>query len=254
MKILLTNDDGIDAPGLRHSVEMLAPFNAELAIFAPKRNHSGAGHSITLWREIEILLLEPRDGVPTRWQIDGTPIDAVKFALDNQNFAPDLVVSGINNGENIGTGIYYSGTTQAALEAYFHRVPALALSVENYRHPRYDTAAHWGRIILEKILPLIAGGAAQPFVLNVNVPDCDAAAVKGLRVTRQSNASFREKFHPSRDGRPNHYYLDGVMTPAETAPDFDLIALRAGYVSITPLQTPPTDPAAMERFVRAINN
>jgi 5'-nucleotidase len=237
MKILLTNDDGIDAPGLQKSVEMLAPLGAELAIFAPKRNHSGASHSITLWREIEIVRAAPRAGVAASWQIDGTPVDAVKFALDNENCSPDLVVSGINNGENIGDGISYSGTVHAAVEAAFHRVPALALSIENYCHPRWDTAIYWGRKIIETLLPHLGGA---PFLLNANIPDFAPDSVRGIRATRKSNASFREKFYPSRAGTSNHYYLDGVRTTDETAADLDIIALRSGYVSLTPLQFPLT--------------
>ncbi|MBP5233932.1 MAG: 5'/3'-nucleotidase SurE [Planctomycetes bacterium] len=236
-RILLTNDDGIDAPGMERLLELLSPLPGEVAVAAPKRNHSGAGHAITLGREIEILPLPPQGRARWRWQIDGTPVDAVKYALDNGAFAPDLVISGINAGPNMGNNIHYSGTVGAALEAFFHGVPAVALSVENPHAPLWDTAIVWGRKILGNVFARLEGSAAggPPFLLNVNFPDLAPEAVKGVRLTRQGRNGFREKFHPGPSGRPNHYLLDGEMVFPDTEPDIDTVAVQDGYVSATPL-------------------
>lgn len=235
MKILLTNDDGIDAPGMGQMLELLAPFPCEIGVFAPKRNQSGVGHAITLGREIEIVPhpLRGREG----WRVDGTPADAVKFALDNGMFTPDLVLSGINGGPNMGNNIHYSGTVGAALEAYIHNVPALALSVENMDAPRWEPAIVWGRKILEKIWGRVEKKrpGARAFLLNVNFPDIPAAAVKGVKLTRQGDNGFAEKFFPSPSGKENHYVLAGEMVFPDTAADVDTVAVRDGWVSLSPL-------------------
>ncbi len=249
MKILLTNDDGIYAEGMNQLVELLRPLGHEMTIVAPHKNNSGAGHAITLWREVEIRKIDPLPGIPERWYVDGTPVDAVKFALGNHIVAPDLVVSGINNGANMGRNIFYSGTVGAALEAQFHNVCSVALSVHNWSEPLWEPALVYGRQIVARALELAQerkGGA--PFLLNANFPDLPAAQVKGIRLTRQGLSGFVEKFFPSKGGTPHHYFLAGELTAPDTAPEIDTVAVADGYVSVTPLYpqiTSETDLAAL---------
>lgn len=238
-KILLVNDDGINAEGMARSIEMFSTLSCELAVFAPRTNQSGVGHAITLFREIEIIQLPEIMGVKTRWQIDGTPVDAIKFALDNAMFIPDLVVSGINNGPNMGNNIHYSGTVGAALEAEFHGINSLALSVENYQNPRWEPAIIWGRKIIADVLAIIANApkTAPTFLLNINFPDIPSEQVKGIKLTRQGRCGFKEEFFPSAENRPNYFRLDGEMIYPDTADDIDTNAVRAGFVSLTPLNS-----------------
>lgn len=237
MKILLTNDDGIYAEGMEQLVELVRPLGHELAIVAPKTNRSGAGHAITLWREIEIRKIDPLHGVNECWYVDGTPVDAVKFALGNGIIKPDFIISGINNGPNMGRNIHYSGTVGAALEALFHGIPSVALSVENWSEPLWEPALQYGRIVLEKAFALKASlkEGTPPFLLNANFPDLHADKVKGIKVTKQGLSGFEEKFFPSEGGAPHQYFLAGEITLPDTDPDIDSVAVSEGYVSVTAL-------------------
>lgn len=251
MKILMTNDDGIFAEGMKKLVETLVPLGHELAIVAPHKNNSGAGHSITLWREVEIRKIEPLEQIAERWYVDGTPVDAVKFALGNHIIQPDLIVSGINNGPNMGRNIYYSGTVGAALEGLFHNISAVALSVENWSEPLWEPAVHFGRKIVEQALLLarerqINGGPA--FLLNVNFPDLPTEKVKGIRLTRQGQSGFVEKFYPSEGGAPHHYFLAGEVTLPDADSEIDTVAVTEGYVSVTPLDWQITCQKGMADF------
>lgn len=251
MKILLTNDDGIFAEGMKKLVELVLPLGHELAIVAPHKNNSGAGHAITLWREVEIRKIEPLGDISERWYVDGTPVDAVKFALGNHIIQPDLILSGINNGSNMGRNIYYSGTVGAALEGLFHDISAVALSVESWSEPRWEPAIHFGRTIVEQALTLAVqrrADGAPAFLLNVNFPDIPAAQVKGVRLTRQGRSGFVEKFYPSEGGTPHHYFLAGEVTLPDTAPEIDTVAVSQGYVSVTPLDWRITCERGMQEF------
>lgn len=258
MKILLTNDDGIYAEGMCQLVELMRPLGHELTVVAPHKNNSGAGHAITLWREVEIRKIEPVPGISERWYVDGTPVDAVKFALGNHIIAPDLVVSGINNGPNMGRNTFYSGTVGAALEAQFHGICSVALSVHNWSEPLWDPAITHGRTIIKHAVELAQerkrdGG--QPFLLNANFPDLPAAQIKGFRATRQGQSGFVERFYPSEGGKPHHYFLAGDLTAPDTDPQIDTVAVSEGYISITPLYpqiTSEEDLSSMQDFINAL--
>ena len=236
--ILLTNDDGIDAPGLAALERSLSGLG-RLVVVAPDREQSGASHALTLGRPLRVM---PRgDG---RFQVDGTPADCVHLGVFHLTGGrpPDLVVSGINRGANLGDDVTYSGTVAGALEGTLLHVPSIALSAEidGSGSARFDVAAALARTLAERVL---WGGLPANVFLNVNVPRGEA---RGVRVTRQGTRTYRaaaiERLDPS--GRP-YYWIGGAdMVPAGEE-DGDHEALRQGYVSISPLHANMTHAASM---------
>ncbi len=230
--ILLTNDDGIGAPGLEALAGALGGL-AALTIAAPSGERSGAAHSISVRRAVAC---EPRG--EGRWSIDGTPTDAVIISLHKLlEDKPDLVISGINHGANVGQNIHYSGTVGAALEATLHGVPAVALSLAS-RNPQGDfgPAARLGRqlarLVLEESLP-------DGVLLNVNVPENwkDGEAV---RFTRQSRRITRNGVREQGGAGGTSFWIEEIPGPHAFEPDSDMAALGAGAATITPLAVPDT--------------
>ncbi len=236
MKILLTNDDGISAAGMKCLVEMVVGLGHELYVVAPKRNRSGVGQGITLGKNIEIIrsdLHSSHEVVQECWSVDGNPADAVKFALGNKIVKPDLVLSGINSGPNLGRNVFYSGTVGAAMEGVFHGVTSIALSVFNWQEPKWEPAVHFGREIVLKVIAMIEDDIEDipAFLLNVNFPDKEISDVKGIRLTKQGLSGFVEKFHPDKEGEKDMFYLDGDMTEPDTDEYSDFVSVKNGYVS-----------------------
>jgi 5'-nucleotidase len=235
--ILVTNDDGIDAPGLAALAEAAAGLGRTIVV-APDRERSGAGHALTLGRPLRV---RPRGG--DRYEVDGTPTDCVHLGVFHLTGGkpPDLILSGINRGLNIGDDVTYSGTVAAALEGTLLHVPSIALSAERDDEGGADytlaalLAGRLGARVLSEGLP--AG-----VMLNVNVP---RASARGIRITRQGTRSYRaavvERLDPS--GRP-YFWIAGADTTPAGEPDGDHAAIREGYVSLTPLQANMThDPS-----------
>lgn len=226
--ILVTNDDGIDAPGLAALVAAVAPLGRTIVV-APDRERSGAGHALTL---LSPLRVRSRGG--DRFEVDGTPTDCVHLGVFHLTGGrpPDLILSGINRGLNIGDDVTYSGTVAAALEGTLLHVPSVAFSAERDDEGRadYALAAELAHGIAEKIL---ASGLPAGVLINVNVPRNDA---RGIRITRQGTRTYRpavvERLDPS--GRPYFWIAAADTTPAGE-PDGDHAAIREGYVSLTPL-------------------
>jgi 5'-nucleotidase len=230
--ILLTNDDGYQAPGLRALAEAFAGF-ATISIVAPSREQSGAAQSLTLRQPIICHSIAERE-----WAVDGTPADAVIVALHRLlPERPDLVISGINWGANLGENVYYSGTVGAAREAALHHIPALAISLCS-KSPtvKFDAAATVARTAAELILK---EGLPDQVLLNVNVPE---PWLGGVRFTRQSKKITRNQLSQGKDPRGQDYYwLFEQRIDKDVAPDTDYAAIFAGDVSITPLHLDPTD-------------
>lgn len=230
--ILLTNDDGIHAEGLLY-LKKAAERLGEVHIAAPISEQSAVGHSITLYDPIKAHEVR-RDGAFYGYGIGGTPADSVKLAmhclLDRR---PDMVISGINNGANLGINVLYSGTVSAATEAAILGAPSMAVSIAEKRNPPYEYAidhvikiASW---VLDKGLPV-------GVTLNVNIPAVPPDRVKGIKRTRQALSKFRETFERREDPRGDRYYwLSGEMIPDEYDDDVDIVAVKNGYVSVTPL-------------------
>lgn len=251
MRILLTNDDGIHAPGLALLEQIAATLSDDVWVCAPAEEQSGAGHSLTLHQPVRL-----RTHGGQRFSVTGTPTDAVNLALRKlfPDKAPDLVISGINAGENLGDDVTYSGTISAAMEAALAGIPAIALSQEQ-RVPgliggsRFDAAASWAARVLA---PLIDVRMARRTLINVNFPELPADQVKGVRVVRQGFHDYdRGSLVEGADPRGRPYYWFGLQE-AEPTLDHgtDLEAVSDGYVSITPLQLDFTHYAAMDGLAK----
>lgn len=242
MRILLTNDDGIHAPGLDLLEAVAAQLSDDVWVCAPAEEQSGAGHSLTLHMPVRL-----RQFGDKRFAVTGTPTDAVNLALRKLfvDRPPDLVISGINGGENLADDITYSGTISAAMEAALAGIPAVAMS-QAMRESGHGFAAAEGWAA-QVLAPLIDVPKASRTVINVNFPALPAEAVKGIRVVRQgfhdySRGSLVEGVDPR--GRP--YYWFG-LEDVEHTPDHgtDLEAVGDGYIAVTPLQLDLTHHASL---------
>ena len=230
MNILLSNDDGYQAPGLQALATELASI-ADIHVVAPDRDRSGASNSLTLDNPIRARKAD--NGFTF---VDGTPTDCVHLAITGLlESEPDMVVSGINSGANMGDDVLYSGTVAAAMEGRFLGYPAIAVSMVTggERPQHYTTAA---RVTLELVQRVIAGSLPADTILNVNVPDLPWEQIKGMQATRLGHRHKSEpvvKDHDPR-GRPV-YWVGPVGSEQDAGPGTDFHAVRSGHVSITPL-------------------
>ena len=229
--VLLTNDDGYGAPGLEALAEALKDF-ATISVVAPSAEKSGAAQSLTLRQPIVCNPMGER-----HWAVDGTPADAVIVALHRLLMdKPDLVISGINQGANLGENVYYSGTVGAAREAALHHIPAFAVSLCSKKpEASFEPAANLARRAAELILK---EGLPEQVLLNINVP----AEWNGtVRFTRQSKKITRTQLSEGKDprGRP-YYWLYEQRLDRDIEPDTDYAAIFSGEVSVTPLHLDPT--------------
>jgi 5'-nucleotidase len=230
--ILLTNDDGIHAEGLRFLKKAISPIGC-VEIVAPAAEQSAVGHSITLYDPIRVHEIH-MDGCRFGYGISGTPADSVKLALYKLlPKPPDLVVSGINNGANVGINVLYSGTVSAATEAAILGVPAIAVSLAQKKNPPFELAVPHIRVLAQWVL---SQGLPRGIALNVNIPALPPDQIKGYKITSQALSPFRESVEPREDPRGNTYYwLSGQSLEREESADIDVIAVSQGYVSVTPL-------------------
>ncbi|MBI5524020.1 MAG: 5'/3'-nucleotidase SurE [Desulfarculus sp.] len=233
MRLLLTNDDGVYAPGLSALHAALAPLH-EVIVVAPETEQSAVGHAITLADPIRVRRLGPRTGFDG-WAVTGTPADCVKLAVSELlPQAPELVVSGINLGANVGVNLLYSGTVSAATEAAILGLPGVAFSLGTLKDPDFTYAA---RVAAHLVGLHPSLGMPSHVSLNVNVPALPAHKIKGIRFTRQSNARLVERFLRRSDPRGHIYYWQaGETMGTEGDLETDYPALRAGYVTVTPVR------------------
>ncbi len=237
-QVLLTNDDGIQAPGLSALADALAEI-AEVTVVAPAGERSGASHSISVRRPVACEQLGKR-----RWSVDGTPADTVIIALHRLlDRKPDLVISGINLGANVGQNVHYSGTVGAALEATVNRVPAFALSIATRNAEcDYAPAVRLGR---ELARLLFEEGLPEGVLLNVNVPESWSG---GVRFTRQSERITRNVLREEPSERGPIFWLQEVQVLDSLEPDSDYAALRAGAATLTPIQVRRTHIASLNHL------
>lgn len=249
MRILLTNDDGIHAPGLDLLERIARRLSDDVWTCAPAEENSGAGHSLTLHQPVRL-----REHGHQRFSVTGTPTDAVNLAL-RKLFAdkkPDLIISGINNGENLADDVTYSGTISAAMEGALAGLPAIALSqaLRDSGHG-FAAAEGWAERVLR---PLLDAPLAKRTVINVNFPALAPDAVKGVRVVRQGFHDYdRGSLVEGKDPRGRPYFWFGLHDIEHTLDHgTDLEAVSEGYISVTPLQVDLTHHASIgllaERF------
>ena len=239
--ILVTNDDGYDAPGIGTLIEILSPLG-ELTVVAPDREQSASSHSLTLDRPLRAYRVGER-----RFRVDGTPTDCVHLAVTRLagGIVPDLVVSGINRGLNVGDDVTYSGTVAGALEGTLLQIPSIAISTEidDQGQADYQTAAAFTRSLVTAVL---SRGLPRGVLLNVNFPKVPP---RGVRITRQGTRTYRatalERHDPS--GRP-YYWIDAADTTPTGEPDGDHLAISEGYVSVTPLQANLTHEGSLDEL------
>ncbi len=243
MNILLSNDDGIHAPGLSALYHALKDLG-NVVVAAPDSQMSAVGHAITISDPIKVNEVTTRCGFKG-YAIGGTPADSVKVAVEALLAQPpDIVVSGINLGPNAGISIIYSGTVSAATEGTILGIPSIALSLDTFKEPVWDTAAYHGRRIVEKVMRT---GLPKQTLLNVNIPNIHRDEVRGDRITKMGRSQFKEVFHRRNDPRGNLYFwMDGDMElePGQTGTDVQALAEK--YVSITPLSFDLTNHAVLE--------
>ncbi len=239
MKILISNDDGYMAPGIHVLAESLAEIG-DITVVAPDRNRSGASNSLTLENPLRLDRLE--NGI---YRVEGTPTDCVHLAITGLlEEEPDMVVSGINSGANLGDDVLYSGTVAAAMEGRFLGLPAIAISLNSFEGKHYETAG-WAAQQLVKRLQSTALPADT--ILNVNVPDVPISEITGFETTRLGHRHKAEPIIKEADprGRPM-YWIGPAGAEQDAGPGTDFDAVRRNAVSVTPLQIDLTRYDAMD--------
>ncbi|MDP8257004.1 MAG: 5'/3'-nucleotidase SurE [Candidatus Alcyoniella australis] len=227
--ILVSNDDGIDAAGIKALSEALASLDRVIVV-APDRERSAASHALTLHHPLRYTEVGPG-----RFMVDGTPTDCVHLAVNGLlDERPQLLVSGINRGGNLGDDITYSGTVAAAMEGTLLKVPSIAISLDGFERFDYQDAAHFAVRIARKV---IQRGLPPDHLLNVNVPERHNGVPRGVMITRQGKRFYGEPVVEKLDPRGRKYYWIGAEGDQHPQPEkgTDLWAVQNGYISVTPL-------------------
>lgn len=234
MRILVSNDDGIYSTGIRSLSEGLVKEGHEVYVVAPDRERSATGHSLTLHRPLRVDEVTHLDGVTKAYCTDGTPSDCVKFGVEAvMDDKPDLVLSGINHGPNMGSDILYSGTVSAAMEGAIFNIPSIALSLADHKAEDFTAAV----IVTNKILSKIKELDFPPKTLiNVNIPPLPISDIVGIQVAELGIRPYDDHFEKRVDPRGKVYYwLAGEAIEDEELPGTDVYAVRQNLVSITPI-------------------
>lgn len=248
MRILLTNDDGIYAPGLRALRKELLKLG-EVVVVAPATEQSAVGHSVTLNTPLIVQEVLDEEQQPMGWGVEGRPADCVKLALrELLPEPPDLLVSGLNAGSNAGINVLYSGTVAAAIEGAFFHCTSIACSLEytKLRPLDFPRGAELARKVVEQI---VARRPPRGTLFNVNIPSLDRGPVRGIRVLPQNVAPYVETFDRRTDPRGRVYFWTnpGYSCP-DPLPDTDVTAMAEGYITVTPLQFDLTQAAMLREM------
>jgi 5'-nucleotidase len=270
MNILVSNDDGIFAQGMRTLATTLAVAGHQVTVVCPDRERSATGHGLTMHKPIRAEVIESvfPPGVKA-WSCSGTPADCVKLALGALVATPpDVVISGINHGANLGTDILYSGTVSAAMEGVMEGIPAIAVSLTSYTQHTFVPAADF---ICTLLTTSTVTDLAEPLLLNVNVPALAAAQIKGVKVTRQGIRRYFDQFEKRLDPRGKTYYwlagevIEEIEDPISSqglppavqqtlgAILTDVQAVQDGYISITPLQYNLTSVTGLNQIIPGLD-
>jgi 5'-nucleotidase len=245
LHILISNDDGIDAPGIYALVQEVRKI-AEISVIAPDKQQSAIGHAITMNYPLRAMPFR-KSGDFFGYAVEGTPADAVKlgvrFLLKKK---PDLLISGINHGSNTAINIIYSGTVSAATEGTILGIPSIAVSLTTYDETDFSYAAK----LAARLAGLVAEkGLPEGTLLNVNVPAVPESEIRGVMVTRQGTSKWDDTFDVRRDPANREYFwLKGSLQVTDKDPDMDEIAVRNRYVSITPIHYELTDRRMLEEM------
>jgi 5'-nucleotidase len=233
--ILITNDDGIYAPGIRSLIESVKDLG-EIIVVAPDKPQSGMGHAITIGSPLRLQKVDLIEGVQS-WSCSGTPVDCVKIAVDKiLHRKPDLCISGINHGPNHSINVIYSGTMSAALEASIESIPSIGFSLMDHSlEANFAASKKYARTIVQSILKQT--NLDKHLCLNVNFPNVAEELVQGIKFCRQAYAKYEEEFHERNDPQGKKYYwLTGAFMNFDTGTDTDVWALENNFVSVVPVQ------------------
>ncbi|MEO0570266.1 MAG: 5'/3'-nucleotidase SurE [Bacteroidota bacterium] len=235
--ILVTNDDGITAPGLRTLIGLMKDVG-DVVVVAPDSPQSGMGHAITIDNTLysKKVVIDRENGAPAEYSCSGTPADCVKLALrEILDRRPNIVVSGINHGSNASINVIYSGTMSAAIEAGIEGIPAIGFSLCDYSwRANFKGAENAIKCIVQEALE---HGLPTGIVLNVNIPKTDGKPPKGIKVCRQARANWKEQFDKRRSPTGKEYYwLTGEFELLDKGEDTDEHALKNGFISVVPTQ------------------
>ncbi len=251
-RILLTNDDGLSSPGLTTLVhELLRTGRYDLRVVAPEKEQSGVGHCITLHWPLyaeQVTLPDSVAAVPA-FHVSGTPADCVKIAITNlfPDFKPDLVVSGINRGPNVGINVLYSGTVAGALEACINGIPAVALSLDVPSNGlwHFTLAAELSVPVIDAVME---HGLPEWTALNVNIPNRPQKDIRGVRLAAPGRSGFKEDYVEEKpEGARRRFRLEGTMIYRDSDTGVDAVALRENWIAATPLGLSMLSPEAWER-------
>ena len=232
--ILITNDDGITAPGIKNLIEAARTLG-KVVVVAPDKAQSGMGHAITIGTPLRMDKMDMFDGIEA-WQTSGTPVDCVKLAVDKiLHRKPDLCISGINHGANHSINVIYSGTMSAAMEASIESIPSIGFSLLDYR---FDADFSAAKFYANKIIKTVLSNKLDKhLLLNVNIPSAPKKEIKGIKVCKQAYAKYKEEFDERIDPHGKKYYwLTGEFINFDTAEDTDVWALQNNYISVVPVQ------------------
>ncbi|SFU27793.1 5'-nucleotidase /3'-nucleotidase /exopolyphosphatase [Pustulibacterium marinum] len=245
--ILVTNDDGITAPGIRALIKIMNTLG-DVVVVAPDSPQSGMGHAITINSTLYCSPITVDDGDQIEYSCSGTPVDCVKLAVNEiLNRKPDLCVSGINHGTNSSINVIYSGTMSAAVEAGIEGIPAIGFSLLDFNwEADFDQAAEHIKKIAQNALE---NGMPSDVVLNVNIPKLRKEEIKGIKVCRQAKASWKEEFDKRVNPQGRQYYwLTGKFVNEDKGEDTDEWALANNYISVVPVQFDLTAHHAIQRL------
>ena len=232
--ILVTNDDGITAPGIRALVEAVKHLG-KVVVVAPDKPQSGMGHAITIGHPLRLTRSHVFEGIEA-WQCSGTPVDCVKLAVDKVlHGKPDICLSGINHGANHSINVIYSGTMSAALEACIESIPSIGFSLLDHSLEANFTGAQ--KYVAPLVEQVLAKKLDKHLCLNVNIPNVDVELLRGLKVCRQAYAKYEEKFDERKDpSGKSYYWLTGEFVNFDKGKDTDVWALEHNYISVVPVE------------------
>ena len=252
--ILVVNDDGISAPGIRKLIGIMKDFG-DVVVVAPEGPQSGMGHAITINATLRCDKITIDDGAQTEYSVSGTPVDCVKLAVNQiLDRKPDLCVSGINHGSNSSINVIYSGTMSAAVEGALEGIPSIGFSLLDFSH---DADFSEGEKYIRKIIQsVIENGLPEGVCLNVNIPKSKKnEKIKGMKICRQAKANWEEEFDERKD--PNgrtYYWLTGKFVNYDKGDDTDERALENHFVSVVPVQYDVTAHHAISALNNMIDN
>jgi 5'-nucleotidase len=245
LKILVSNDDGIDSIGIFHLTQALKEIG-DVTVVAPLKEQSAVGHAITMQVPLRVIKFYKNNEF-FGYAVDGTPADCVKMGIRNiMTEVPDIVVSGINHGSNTATNVIYSGTVSAAREAAIMDVPAIAISVTSHSAKHFTIAAE----IAKKFAKLInEKGLTKGTMLNINVPDRNENDIQGIMLTQQGKSKWDDIYEKRQDpyGR-DYYWLTGNLVDCDNDPKMDQYAVRNNYISVSPIHFDLTDYETYEKM------